>query len=63
MGLFLNGNHFYENLFVSTYQRITFRNEQDNNSDDASYQMFFDKIQGLSRTKIDEREFQGLSRP
>ena len=48
---------------MSTYQRITFRNEQDNNSDDASYQMFFDKIQGLSRTKIDEREFQGLSRP
>ena len=42
MGLFLNGNHFYENLFVSTYQRITFRNEQDNNRNDASYQMFFD---------------------
>ena len=29
----------------------------------ASYQMFFDKIQGLSRTKINEREFQGISRP
>ena len=28
--------------FVSAYQRISFRNEQDNNSDDASYQMFFD---------------------
>ena len=33
---------FYENLFVSTYQRITFGDEQDNNSDNASYQMFFD---------------------
>ena len=33
---------FYENSFVSTYQRITFRTEQDNYSDDASYQMFFD---------------------
>ena len=35
---------FYENSFVSAFQRITFRNEQDNNrsnSDDASYQMFF----------------------
>ena len=29
-------------LYMSAYQRITFRNEQDNNSDDASYQMFFD---------------------
>ena len=36
MGLFPNGIHFYENSFVSTYQRITFRNEQDSNSDDAS---------------------------
>ena len=33
---------FCENLFVIAYQRITFRNEQDNYSDDASYQMFFD---------------------
>ena len=33
---------FYENSFVSAYQRITFRNEQDNNSDNASYQMFFE---------------------
>ena len=33
---------FYENSFVSAYQRITFHNEQDKNSDDASYQMFFD---------------------
>ena len=33
---------FNENSFVIAYQRITFRNEQDNNSDDASYQMFFD---------------------
>ena len=36
---------FYENSFVSAFQRIPFRNEQDNNnrsnSDDASYQMFF----------------------
>ena len=29
---------FYENSFVSAYQIITFHNEQDNNSDDASYQ-------------------------
>ena len=33
---------FYENSFVSAYQMITFQNEQDNDSDDASYQMFFD---------------------
>ena len=33
---------FHENSFVIAYQRITFRNKQDNNSDDASYQMFFD---------------------
>ena len=34
---------FYENSFASAFQRITFRNEQDNiNSDDASYQTFFD---------------------
>ena len=33
---------FYENSFMSAFQRIAFRNEQDNNSDDASYQMFFD---------------------
>ena len=33
---------FYENSFVIAYQRIPFRNKQDNNSDDASYQMFFD---------------------
>ena len=33
---------FYENSLVSAFQRITFRNEQDYNSDDASYQMFFD---------------------
>ena len=33
---------FYENSFVSAYHIITFHNEQDNNSDDASYQMFFD---------------------
>ena len=32
---------FYENSFVSACQTITFHNEQDNNSDDASYQMFF----------------------
>ena len=32
---------FYENSFVSAYQRITSRNEQDSN-DRASYQMFFD---------------------
>ena len=43
MGLFfLMATIFYENSFVIAYQRITFRNEQDNNSDDASYQMFFD---------------------
>ena len=39
---FLMATIFYENSFVIAYQRITFRNEQDNNSDDASYQMFFD---------------------
>ena len=33
---------FYKNSFVSAYQIITFHNEQDNDSDDASYQMFFD---------------------
>ena len=43
MGLFfLMATIFYENSFVIAYQRITFRNEPDNNSDDASYQMFFD---------------------
>ena len=32
---------FYENSFVSAYQIITCHNEQDNDSDDASYQMLF----------------------
>ena len=54
---------FYENSFVSAYQIITFHNEQDNDSDDASYQCSSIKIQGLSRTKMSKREFQGLSRP
>ena len=29
-------------LCMSAYERIAFRNEKDNDSDDASYQMFFD---------------------
>ena len=40
---FLTATIFYENSFV--HERLIkeyFRNEQDNNSDDASYQMFFD---------------------
>ena len=51
-------------LCMSAYQRITFRNEQDNNSDDASYQLkcISIKIQGLSkgqkRTKENFKDFQ-----
>ena len=50
---------FYENSFVIDYQRIPFRNEQDNNSDDASYQMFFDQN---SRTFKDQNERKRISR-
>ena len=50
---------FYENSFVSAYQIITFHNEQDNDSDDASYQMFFNEN---SRTFEDQNEQKRISR-
>ena len=50
---------FYENSFVSAYQIITFHNEQDSDSDDASYQMFFNEN---SRTFEDQNEQKRISR-
>ena len=50
---------FYENSFASAYQRITFCNVQDNNSDDDSYQIFVDKN---SRTFKEQNERKRISR-
>ena len=57
---------FYENSFVIAYQRITFRNEQDNNSDDASYQtvlrLKFKDFQGPKWTKENFKGLKGLEK-
>ena len=59
MGLFfLMATIFYENSFVIAYQRITFRNEQTIIVTMLLIKCSSIKIQGLSRTKMNEREFQ-----
>ena len=61
MGLFPNGNHFYENSFVSTYQRITFLYKTVIVTMLLSQRSSI-KIQGPKWTKENFKDFQGLEK-